>query len=96
MGFTYKHVILVGIDGAGNFYRKTDAPNIKRMFEEGAGTDECLTSIPTISAECWGSMLIGVEPTVHGLTNDIVMSAEYASAVKSSAHGSDASPSSSM
>lgn len=80
MGFTYKHVILVGIDGAGNFYRKTDAPNIKRMFEEGAGTDECLTSIPTISAECWGSMLIGVEPTVHGLTNDIVSSRPYENA----------------
>ena len=74
---TYKHVVLVGIDGAGNFYRNTEAPNIRRMFEDGAGTDMCLTSIPTISAECWGSMLIGVYPDVHGLTNSIVSSEEY-------------------
>ena len=80
MSYTYKHVVLVGIDGAGNFYRKTAAPNIRRMFEEGAGTDECLTSIPTISAECWGSMLIGVPPEVHGLTNDIVSSRPYENA----------------
>ena len=77
MGFTYKHVILVGIDGAGSFYKKTDAPAIRRLFADGAGTDRCLTSIPTISAECWGSMLIGVGPEIHGLTNDILSNRPY-------------------
>ena len=76
MAYTYKHVVLVGIDGAGNFHRLANTPNIDKLFEDGAGTDMCLTSIPTISAECWGSMLIGVYPDVHGLTNGIVSSVE--------------------
>lgn len=75
--YNYKHVILVGIDGAGNFYRSSKAPMIRRMMTEGAGTDRCLTSLPTISAECWGSMLLGVYPDVHGLTNGIVSSTPY-------------------
>jgi len=77
----YRHVIIVGIDGAGNFYRKANTPAIHRLFREGAGTDWCLTSIPTISAECWGSMLIGVGPEIHGLTNDIVSSRPYENAL---------------
>ena len=72
MAHTYGHVILVGIDGAGCFYKKTDTPAIDGFFRDGSGTDRCLTSLPTISAECWGSMLIGVPPEVHGLTNSIV------------------------
>ena len=81
MSGAYRHVIVVGIDGAGNFYRKANTPAIHRLFEEGAGCDWCLTSIPTISAECWGSMLIGVGPEVHGLTNDIVSSKPYENAL---------------
>ena len=77
MSYTYKHVIVVGIDGAGNFYRNCNAPTIRRVFAEGAGTDMCLTSIPTISAECWGSMLLGVLPELHQLTNGIVSSTPY-------------------
>ena len=73
----YKHVILVGIDGAGNFYRNTTAPMIRRTMAEGAGTDMCLTSIPTISAECWGSMLLGVLPDVHGLNNTLISTTPY-------------------
>ena len=80
MSFTYKHVVLVGIDGAGNFHKLANTPNIDKLFEEGAGSDFVLTSIPTISAECWGSMLIGVSPETHKLTNDIVSSREYADA----------------
>ncbi len=68
--FNYKHVILVGIDGAGNFYRHTEAPMIRRVMELGAGTDMCLTAIPTDSAQCWGSMLMGVSCRLHGLHND--------------------------
>ena len=80
MAYTYKHVVLVGIDGAGNFFKQAHTPAINKLFKEGAGTDMCLTSIPTISAECWGSMLIGVGPQTHGLTNGIVSSEEYKNA----------------
>ncbi len=78
--YNYKHIILVGIDGAGNYYRHSAAPMIRRVMAAGASTDMCLTSIPTISAECWGSMLLGVYPDVHGLTNDIVSSKPYTNA----------------
>ncbi|MBQ6263518.1 MAG: alkaline phosphatase family protein [Clostridia bacterium] len=77
MAYVYSHVVIVGIDGAGNFYKKTETPVIDRLFREGAGTDRCLTSLPSISAECWGSMLTGVPPEVHGLTNSIVEREPY-------------------
>ena len=44
LNMKYKHVILIGIDGAGNFYRNTNAKAIRKMFSEGAGTDRCLTA----------------------------------------------------
>ena len=63
------HVIVIGVDGAGGWFRKADTPNFDRIFEKGAVTYKALSSKPTISAECWGSMLIGVGPEVHKLTN---------------------------
>lgn len=73
----YKHVIVVGIDGAGAFIRDAYTPHFDRIFENGAVTYSALSSRPTISAECWGSMLLGVGPEVHGLTNDVVSSRPY-------------------
>ncbi len=72
-----KHVFLIGVDGAGAFFRNTDTPNLDAIFENGAVSYEVLTSNPTISAECWGSMLLGVTPEVHGLTNSIVSTDTY-------------------
>ena len=74
---TYKHVVVIGIDGAGAFIREADTPHFDRIFAEGAVTYDALASNPTISAECWGSMLLGVGPEVHGLTNGIVSSTPY-------------------
>ena len=68
--YTYKHVIIVGIDGAGMFYRNANTPTISSIAEKGAITDMCLTAIPTDSAQCWGSMLMGVTCRLHGLHND--------------------------
>ena len=65
----YEHVVIIGVDGAGYFFRDADTPNIDRIFENGAITYECVTSYPSISAECWGSMLHGVPPELHNLTN---------------------------
>ena len=69
MKYDYKRVIIIGVDGAGDFFKDADTPNIDRIFANGAVCHDALTSIPTISAECWGSMLLGVTPEVHGLTN---------------------------
>ena len=73
----YSHVIVVGIDGAGAFIEQANTPNFDRIFENGAVTYGALASKPTISAECWGSMLLGVGPEVHKLTNGIVDDTPY-------------------
>jgi len=74
----YSHVIVVGIDGAGSFIKDADTPNFDRIFAaNGAVTYGALASNPSISAECWGSMLLGVGPEVHKLTNAIVSSTPY-------------------
>ncbi len=73
----FSHVIVVGIDGAGAFIEKADTPNFDRIFSDGALTYSALSSRPSISAECWGSMLLGVGPEVHKLTNETVSSTPY-------------------
>ena len=73
----FSHVIVIGVDGAGSWFRDADTPNFDRIFENGAVTYNALSSKPTISAECWGSMLIGVGPEIHGLTNEIVSTVPY-------------------
>ncbi|MBP5274139.1 MAG: alkaline phosphatase family protein [Abditibacteriota bacterium] len=77
--YVYKHVIVVGIDGAGNFKLRTPTPNMDSIFEKGASSTMCRASIPTISAQNWGSMLIGVTPQTHKLTNEIISRKAYKS-----------------
>lgn len=69
MSRKYSHIVVVGVDGAGAWVKDANTPNFDRIFENGAVTYNALSSKPTISAECWGSMLIGVGPEVHKLTN---------------------------
>ena len=73
----YKYVVIIGVDGAGAYFQNANTPNIDEIFANGAITYNCLTSNPTISAQCWGSLLHGVIPSDHGLTNDIVASTPY-------------------
>ena len=79
MNQTYSHVVVIGIDGAGAFIKEANTPAFDRIFSSGAVTYSAIASNPSISAECWGSMLIGVGPEVHKLTNQIVSSMEYPS-----------------
>lgn len=74
---SYQHVILVGIDGAGSFFKDAKTPCFDRIFENGAVTYRCLSVFPTISAQCWGSMLTGVQPELHGLTNHSIKRSLY-------------------
>lgn len=73
----FDRVFLIGVDGAGIFFRDADTPNIDRIMNDGACTYEADTAIPTSSAPCWGSMLIGVDPDTHKLTNSYVEVHEY-------------------
>ncbi len=72
---TYKHVVVVGVDGMGNFHNNCSTPNMDKILKNNpnaAWTDYCLASDPNISAQCWTSMLTGVNPNIHGITNDHV------------------------
>ena len=75
--YLYKRVVLIGVDGGGAFFRDTDTPCIDEIFDGGAISYNVLTSNPTISAQCWGSMLHGVTPGAHRLTNAIVGERAY-------------------
>ncbi|MBE6638823.1 MAG: hypothetical protein E7616_05135 [Ruminococcaceae bacterium] len=73
----YKHVIVIGVDGAGAYFKNAETPFIDQIFQNGAVTYQMLTSNPTISAQCWGSLLHGVTPVFHKLTNSIVENTPY-------------------
>lgn len=75
----YKHVVLIGVDGAGAFFKDANTPNLDKIFADGAITYKMLSADPTISAQCWGSMLHGVTPNYHRLTNGIVATQAYPS-----------------
>ncbi len=65
----YKRVFMLGIDGMGAFCKNAETPVMDELFKNGATTHVALASRPTISAECWTSMLTGARPEVHKLTN---------------------------
>ena len=73
----YKHVIIIGVDGGGAFFKNTPTPRMDEIFREGAVSYRTKTSYPTISAQCWGSMLHSVLPEFHGLTNGTVGSGPF-------------------
>ena len=75
----YERVVIIGVDGAGAYFREADTPNLDRIFADGAVTYDMLTSLPTISAQCWGSLLHGVTPEYHRLTNSVVANREFRS-----------------
>ena len=73
----YKSVIILGVDGGGAFFNGYDTPKTDSIFRNGTSTVKARTAFPSISAQCWGSMLHGVPPQAHRLTNSIVGSNPY-------------------
>lgn len=73
----YKHVVILGVDGGGDFFKNTYTPNMDAIFADGATTYEWRAVSPSISAQNWGSMLHGVMPEFHRLTNQIAGSRPY-------------------
>jgi len=73
----YEHVVVIGVDGAGTFFKNTNTPNIDTIFADGAMTYSARTEDPSMSAENWASMLHGVSAAVHGLDNDIAASKAF-------------------
>ncbi|MBQ6265739.1 MAG: alkaline phosphatase family protein [Clostridia bacterium] len=77
MSYIYKHVVIAGIDGMGNFNKDAFTPHMDKIFKSGAEAFYAVSLSPTISAQNWGAMLLGAQPEVHGLTNSIVGQEEY-------------------
>ena len=67
----YKHVVIIGVDGAGSFFKDTDTPNMDKIFSDGAITYTGITESPSISAECWASLMHGVNASVHGINANL-------------------------
>ena len=69
---SYKHAIIVGVDGAGCFYPdETNTPNMDRIFKNGAVTYTMRVTSPSASSVSWMSCLHGVQPENHGNTENI-------------------------
>lgn len=68
----YERVIIIGVDGAGSFFKDVDAPYFNSIFEPENVTYSMKVVFPSLSAQCWGSMMYGVLPDTHGLSNDRV------------------------
>ena len=66
----YDRVIIVGIDGAGQFFRDGEMPNFQRIFKNGAVKYNVRTEVLTDSAPNWTSMLSGVSYFKHHIQND--------------------------
>ncbi len=73
----YERVIILGVDGAGNNYQYANTEAIDAIFSKGATTNFMKTSTPSMSAPCWTSMLHGVVPAKHKITNAIAESTPY-------------------
>lgn len=67
----YEHVFVIGVDGAGAAFSETETPCFDKIFADGAVRYDSHTENITISAQNWGSILLGVSCETHGLTNNI-------------------------
>ncbi|MBQ7688573.1 MAG: alkaline phosphatase [Clostridia bacterium] len=65
----YKHVFIIGVDGAGRFIKDADTPNFDRIFKNGAVKYTARTEVPTDSGPNWGSILTGVSYFKHKIHN---------------------------
>ena len=70
----YKHVIIVGVDGAGAAFSKVNSPNFDKIFGNYAYRHDGRSEDITISAQNWGSILTGVAYNTHGFTDDSIAS----------------------
>ena len=64
-----KRVIILGIDGMGNSPQMINLPGINTIFSRGLYTYNGRTEYPPISGQVWGTILHGVLPSEHKITN---------------------------
>jgi predicted AlkP superfamily pyrophosphatase or phosphodiesterase len=66
-----KHIVVVGVDGLSpDGVLHAEAPNLKRLREQGAWTFHARGVMPTSSSPNWASMIMGAGPEQHGVTSN--------------------------
>ncbi len=65
----YRHVFIIGVDGAGRFFEDADTPEFDRIFASGAVSYQVRTEVLTDSGPNWGSVLTGVSYFKHLIHN---------------------------
>ena len=64
-------VLLIGIDGVRvDVLAEVPTPNIDRLAATGTFTQRTRTTTPSVSGPAWSSMLTGVWPEKHGVTDN--------------------------
>ena len=64
-------VLVIGIDGVRpDVLAEVPTPNLDALAAEGAFTDHARTGLPSVSGPGWSSLLTGVWPAKHGVTNN--------------------------
>ena len=72
----YKHVFIIGIDGAGTYFEKDYMTNFHRIFADGAVRYGVRTETKTDSGPNWTSILTGVSYFKTGAENGVVSGSE--------------------
>ena len=88
--YQYKRVVIIGVDGVGDYFGNMYTPNFDKMFSNKKVNDTQINAsityrgvavYPTISCENWMSMFHGVRPYYHGFvyrdTNQRVEGGEH-------------------
>jgi predicted AlkP superfamily pyrophosphatase or phosphodiesterase len=66
-----KKVLLIGVDGVRpDVLAEVATPNIDALIAQGAFSANARTGYPSVSGPGWSSMLTGVWPEKHGVTNN--------------------------
>jgi predicted AlkP superfamily pyrophosphatase or phosphodiesterase len=64
-------MVVVGMDGLSpDGVIKANAPNLKRLCQQGAWTFHARGVMPTSSSPNWASMIMGAGPEQHGVTSN--------------------------
>ena len=72
-------VLLIGIDGVRpDVLAEVATPNIDALAADGWYTDQARTTTPSVSGPSWSSMLTGVWPEKHGVTDNSFTGRDYA------------------
>lgn len=72
-------VLLIGIDGVRpDVLTDVDTPELDALAEGGLWIDDARTTTPSVSGPSWSSMLTGVWPEKHGVTNNDFTGERYA------------------